>query len=184
MDMKELFGWLGRLATLDEQTPQQETTIHENLHRVFAPSDIELDGSVVRIVDAQQEAYSFGRVPGRLSVLAWPDTGSQPNHFEGQAIAAQLGAILTLATNRRIEVAASDMPITMEGTNKHLFLPTNLLLDRSLSGPIQVDIQASLDETLSLLYGLAEPDRDIIGAAIELHYTAALLFDVEPNAAY
>jgi hypothetical protein len=72
----------------------------------------------------------------------------------------------------------------MEGTSQHVFLPTNLLLDRSLGGPIDGDPKALLEGTIGVLYGLAELDREIIGAAIELHYAAALLFDVEPNAAY
>jgi hypothetical protein len=184
MRMKELFDWLGRLADIEEQTTSRPSAIHENLNRVFAPSPLDFDGTIVRIIDADQETYSFGRVPGRLSVLAWPDTSSQPGQLEGQAIAAQLGAILTLATNRRIEVAASDLPLTMQGTNQRVFLPTNSLLDRSLGGPIDVDARERLKETLGLLYGLADSDREVIGAAIELHYTAALLFDVEPNAAY
>lgn len=184
MRMKELFDWLRRLAAVEEQTSPQPPTVHENLHRVFAPSSLDFDGSIVRLVDAEQEAHSFGRLPGRLSVLAWPDAESQPNHPEGQAIAAQLGAILTLATNRRVEVAASDVPLTMEGTTQRVFLPMGPLIDRSLGGPINVDARAGLQETLCLLYGLAESDRDVIGAAIELHYAAAVLFDIEPNAAY
>jgi len=98
--MKELFDWLGRLADIEEQASSRPSAIHENLHRVFAPSPLDFDGSIVRIIDAHQDAYSFGRVPGRLSVLAWPDAGSQPGQLEGQAIAAQLGAILTFANVR------------------------------------------------------------------------------------
>lgn len=182
--MKELFDWLQRLAAVEQEAPQQTPEVHENFHRVFAPSPLDFDGSIVRVVDARQEVYSFGRVPGRLSVLAWPDVGSQPNQLDGQAIAAQLGAILTLATNRRVEVAASDVPLTMEGTSERVFLPTGSLVDRSLGGPINVDARAGLEETLGLLLGLSESDRDVVGAAIELHYAATLLFDVEPNAGY
>lgn len=182
--MKELFDWLARLAALDGHEPQQGPTIQEHLHRLFTPSRLDFDWSIVRIVDADQEAYSFGRVPGRLSVLVWPDTGAQTSVLSDQAIAAQIGAILTLSTNRRVEVAASDVPLTMQGTSQRVFLPTNLLLDRSLGGPIEGDPRALLEATIGVLYGLAESDREVIGAAIELHYAAALLFDVEPNAAY
>jgi hypothetical protein len=180
--MQELFDWLGRLETLE--TSPQTSTIHEHFHRVFAASALDFDGSVVRMVDTGQEALSFGRIPGRLSVLAWPDAGSGAQSLEDQAVAAQLGAVLTLATNRRVEVAASDLPLTMEGTTQRTFLPTNLLLDRSLAGPIEVDTRAELVATLSRFYGLATSDRVVLGAATELHYAAALLFDVEPNAAY
>lgn len=180
--MQELFDWLGRLETLE--TSPHTSAIHEHLHRVFAASALDFDGSVVRMIDARQEALSFGRIPGRLSVLAWPDAGPGAQSLEDQAVAAQLGAVLTLATNRRVEVAASDLPLTMEGTNQRTFLPTNLLLDRTLAGPIEVDTRAELVATLGRFYGLATYDRDVLGAATELHYAAALLFDVEPNAAY
>ena len=70
----------------------------------------------MRVVDAHQETHSFGRVPARLSVLAWIDTAPSGQSLDDQALAAQLGAIFTLATNRWIQVAASDVALTMEGT--------------------------------------------------------------------
>jgi hypothetical protein len=65
------------------------------------------------------------------------------------------------------------------------FLPTGLVLDRSLAGPLWPGSQADIDTVLKQLFGLGPDDRDAIGAAIELHYAATLLYDVEPpNAAY
>jgi hypothetical protein len=156
----------------------------EQFKRLSAPSAIEFNQSVVRVVDAGQEAHTFGRLPARLSVLAWIDTVPSGQNLDDQALAAQLGAILTLATNRRIQVAASDVTLTMEGTTQRTFLPTNSILDRSLSGPISVDVRNTFDATLRSLCGLATADGETIGAAIELHYAAAVLFDVDPNAAY
>ncbi len=99
-------------------------------------------------------------------------------------MAAQLGAIFTLATNRRVQVAASDFPLTPEGSTMRTFLPTDLVLDRSLAGPLGPSSTADIASLLGQLHGLGPDDRDAIGAAIELHYAATLLYDVEANAAY
>jgi hypothetical protein len=180
--VKELFDWLGRFEAAEASG--QPTSLTERLHRVCATDALDFDGSVVRLVDAQQEVYPFGTFPGRLSVLSWPSTASEPQFLEDQAIAAQLGAVLTLATNRRVEVAASDLALTMEGTTQRTFLSTAPLLDRSLLGSLPAEPQDGFDHVIHLLYGLQVADREVVGAAVELHYTATLLFDVEPNAAY
>jgi hypothetical protein len=180
--MRELFGWLATFEAAEASG--QKTGLSERLHRICAPSPLDFDGTIVRVIDAKQEIYPFGTLPGKLSVLAWPSAASSGQSLEDQAIAAQLGAVLTLATNRRVEVAASDVPLTMEKTTWRTFLPTSSLLDRSLLAPLPDDPRQEFDRALRLLYGLPGPDREAIGAAVELHYTATLLFDVEPNAAY
>lgn len=73
--MDELFGWLARLEALTESG---EVAITERMNRVLAPSTFDFDCSIVRVADGHQEAYSFGRLPGRLSVLCWPDASSPP----------------------------------------------------------------------------------------------------------
>jgi hypothetical protein len=178
--MQELFSWLGRLESLTQDAP---AGIAERMHRVLAPSVFDFEGAIVRVLDARQEANAFGGLPGRLSVLCWPDVPKEPS-LSDQAVAAQLGAVFTLATNRRIQVAASDMPLTPEGSTMRTFLPTALVLDRSLAGPLGPDPKGKIDSMLSQLYGLDDDDRDAIGAAIELHYAATLLYDIEANAAY
>ena len=72
----------------------------------------------------------------------------------------------------------------MEGTQQITFLPINPILDRCLAGPISVDVRTTFDDTLRSLCGLGPKDQDVLGASIELHYAAALLYDVDPNAAY
>lgn len=64
------------------------------------------------------------------------------------------------------------------------FLPTNLVLDRSLGGPLAPNPKVEIDLLLRQLYGLNPKDRHAIGAAVELHYAATLLYEVEANAAY
>ena len=178
--MEELFQWLTRLEALSQTVPP---VFVERMHRVFVPSPLDFDGTVIRVVDSGQEASSFGRLPGKLAVLCWPDSNTSPS-LGNQAVAAQLGAVFTFATNRRIEVAASDLAITPEGTEQRIFLPTNLVADRALAGPLGPDPENQITSVLESLYGLPSSDRESIGSAMELHYNAALLYDVDVNAAY
>ena len=179
--MRELFEWLDRLET---KIQSGQPNIEMQMKRASSPSTLDFDESLIELIDAQQEAASFGRVPSRLSVLVWPDEVGSGQSLQGQALAAQFGALLTLAANRRIEVAAGDLTLKMEGQNPTTFLPSMLVLDRSLSGPIGNDVRTAFEDLLSRLYGMSSRDQDVIGAAIELHYASAILFDLEPNAAY
>jgi len=182
--MNELFDWLDRLEALAVRAQTEPVAITEHLHRVFAPSRLDFDEFLVRVEDGRQEAYAFGALPGHLSVLAWPDEEPAGGTLGDQAIAAQIGGLLTLATNRRVQVAASDIVLTREGSTNRVFLPTNSVLDRGLSAPITVDPRSELKTLLEAVYGLAAEDRETISAAIELHYAATLLINVDPNAAY
>jgi hypothetical protein len=178
--VNELFAWLGRLEAL---SGADRPMFGERMQRLFAPTELNFDGTILRVVDAKQQVMPFGRLPGRLAVLCWPDT--EPNATLGdQAIAAQLGAVFTLATNRRVEVAASDVTLTPEGTEQRIFLPTQLVADRALAGPLDTNAPEQIDSALKSLYGLPAADREAIGAAVELHYNAALLYDLDINAAY
>lgn len=179
--MDELFAWLERLK---EMAQQPEAGFGQRLHRVVAPSSIDFDGRMIRVQDVDQEVWSFPNLPWRLAVLIRPDLGSRGGSFEDQAVAAQLGALLTLVTNRRVEVAAADVAVGVEGSERHTFMPSNFLQDRSLTGPVGGDVGALWESMLRKIYGLPELDRAVVAAAIELHYTSVLLVNVEPNAAY
>lgn len=178
--MDELFEWLRRL---DDITSQPGTEISEWMCRVVAPTALDFDESVLRVVDTHQEMNWLGRFPGKLAVLTRPDAPGRQMSLADQVLAAQLGAVLTLATNRRVQVAAADVPLTLEGTEQRIFLPT-AIIDSSLNGELPVDTRDALEQALRLLVGLADRDRAVLGAATELHYTAVLLADVDPNAAY
>ena len=138
----------------------------------------------MRIVNTGQTLYTFGQVPSHFGVLVWLDRIPEGQSLGDQALAAQIGAVLTLATNRRIQVAASDVTLTMEGSTERTFLPSAHVLDSSLAGPVPADVQSRFERLVGALYGLDPRDRGVIGAATELHYASTLLFDVDPNAAY
>ena len=101
--MQELFDWIARLRQLPGTEPP---ALKSQLKRLLAPSAIEFSQTVVGVINAHQESQTFGRLPARLSVLVWHDVEHGDQTLDDQAVAAQLGAILTLATNRRVQVAA------------------------------------------------------------------------------
>jgi hypothetical protein len=90
---------------------------------------------------------------------------------------------MTKATGRRIRVASAEINTHMEGSNQYLFLPA-APQDRELGGPVLNGAQEAIEHLMSQLIGLADSDRLTIGNAIELHYAAALLLNVDLNAAY
>jgi hypothetical protein len=175
--VQALFEWVDRFRALDASTRPLL-----KMNRVSAPSALSFEGSIVRVAETSQSVYSFGAWPARLSVLAWPDTVGPT--LADHAVVAQLGALLTLATNRKIQVAAGDTALDQEGSDQRFFLPVSQLPDRSLFGPIEGDVRESFEDVLTLLIGLPASDRKAIGAAVELHYAAVLLYELDLVAAY
>ena len=176
--MKDLANWLARLSALSAENPP----VHR-FHRVAAPSPVAYDTSIVRFHDAEQAVYSFGSIPTRLAVVNWMDDG-KGDAFRDHGVASELGALLSLALNRRIQVAASDVPLHMKGSDNRFFLPMAQLVDRSLTGPIDGDVKETLEQYLALVLGLDASDQAVLGAAMNLHYASVLLHDIDLNAAY
>lgn len=179
--MRELIEWLDRL---DELVAAGHGEFEEHLKRVSAPFHLDFDQSVVRFIDPDQTVWSFGALPTQLAVMAWFDKAGSGGFTEDQSIAAQLGALLTIATNRRVEVAATDFSTTMEGTTQRNFLRSSSILDRALIGPFGGNPRDAFELVLKKVRGLDASDLDAIGSAISLHYAAVLLFDTDADAAY
>jgi len=152
------------------------------MNRISAPLVLSFDGSVIRVTDSGQSTISFGSWPAQMSVLVWPDVGGPT--LADYAVSSQLGALLTLATNRKIHVASGDTALSREGTDSRFFLPVNQLPDRTLLGPIEGDVQHRFEGLLASLMGLRTVDRKTIGAATELHYAAVLVYELDLLAAY
>jgi len=116
-----------------------------------------------------------------MSILIWSDTEAG-DFSRDQAISTQLGALLTLATGRRIQVASSEVTVRAEGSSTLNFVPGNFD-DRELYGPVTADPRKSMESLLALISGLQSSAVAPISAAIELHYGATLLFDKDINTA-
>lgn len=181
--MRELREWLRRVATIDESQPPESIHLRSVLNRVASPSSLDFDQSVVRIQDTGTEAHLFGNLPARLSVLVWPDLADRVDLIGDINVATQLGAVMSMATDRRVRVASSETPLSMEGTQRYTFIPS-VVTDRELSGPLPADTKERIETLLGLMVGLSEEDAGPIGSALDLHYASILLHDVDLNAAY
>lgn len=176
--MAEVVDWLRRLDAL----VQPDSTTHFARYRVAGASPIDFDDSVIRVDDTKRRVETFGAVPVNLSILTFLDTGGQ-HPYRDQLLATQLGAVLTLATGRRVRVAAGEMTLGMEGSEKVTFLPSTIN-GRDLLGPIEVDPKSKTEQLLKQLAGLNSDEAEVIVAALDLHYAATQLYDVDLNTAY
>ena len=166
--MKELRNWLDRLHQLSE--PQTEPIrLRQSLHRVAAPFAFDFDDSFIRVADTGQGVAVFGALPIHMSVLVRPDFESQSADMEvDAAIAAQLGALMTYAANRRIRVAATEAAISYGGSETYSFLPAPMT-DRETLGIDPGDMQGRFETCVAQYGGLAGEDAAAIGQAIDLH---------------
>lgn len=176
--MKELRDWLGRVGAI-QPTPDEPATVQ--MRRVLAPSVLQFDESIIRCKGTGITHFPVGSDPAQLSVLVWPDEGT--DLFRDHVVASEFGALLTLLSNRRVEVAASDVMVTEQGSQR-FFLPTAQLPDRSLCGPVEIDLKAESEQYLGRILSLSADNQDAIGSATNLHYASVLLHAVDVNAAY
>ncbi len=180
--MRALATWINELR--NEQDPSQFRTVDR---RVIVPGfePLDVDMCFVRVAGVGPIGDRPGSTPESQSVMRWMDTAAGQDMQRQHVVAAGLGALLTLISDRRIEVAAHEAPITMEGNRERItFISYGQVADRRMYGPIEVDVCSSLTEWLGDLASLEEDDLDVIGAAIDLHYGATLLFEKDLSAAY
>ncbi len=178
--MQELLEWLDRMRALAEA---RDSSIGERFRKIATATTLDFDDRIARVVATGAQVYPFGGFPSSLSVLAWPEPADRPESFSDTQLAAQLGAMLVLATDRLVRVSAAEALLGIQGTSKRLALPTGVS-DRSLYGPLPDDTADRFERHLASLLGCDAPDAKPIGDAIELHYTATLLIELDPNAAY
>ncbi len=153
------------------------------MHRISAPSPLDFDDSVVRLVATGDNVAMFGQYPQAQSVLLWPDSRLNGDSGRERSVATQLGAIITMALGRRCQVGSNEIAISVDGSTMKNFIPAQVN-DRELVGPVPADSQALLERTLAKILGLDSGDRATLGAAIELHYASVILYDSDLSAAY
>jgi len=179
--MHALVDWIKRLKGAGP-----DGRFHRNLRRVIVPgiSPLGLDNCLIRIAPIGRINERPGATPEAVSVIEWIDTESQPKPIDMQReMASSLGALLTLITERRIEVA-EELPLARAGSSGTAFLAYGLAVDRRLYGPIDVDLCVGMKTWLANLASLQGDDVDAIGAAIDLHYGATLLLEKDLSSAY
>ncbi|MFE6255137.1 hypothetical protein [Agromyces sp. NPDC057865] len=179
--MPEILDWLARLATLDVAEPGSIKTHGANF-RLIATAPLDFDDSFVRVISAEKMVESFGSLPMPMSVLSFMDTG-ESDAFGDQTLASQLGAVLTFATRRRVRVASAEVPLQMEGSSIMTFLPSTIV-DREMLGPPEVDPKSAFERLLMDLAGLPDEHSGAIVSAIESHYAATQLYDIDLHTAH
>ncbi|MFG6475815.1 hypothetical protein ACFXP7_05450 [Microbacterium sp. P06] len=177
--MAELLDWLDRLEKLGDEDAQSSHSVH---FRLAASAPVDIDNFVFRAEDAHRQTESLGSVPRSLSILTFLDAGPQ-NPYRDQAVAAQLGAVFTLALGRRVQVAAGEMTTRMDGSENVTFIPSSVS-GRDLLGPPHGNVRRKIENLLRKIAGLSRADADAVVAACELHYAATQLYDIDLNTAY
>ncbi|MFJ2370241.1 hypothetical protein [Microbacterium sp. NPDC087665] len=178
--MTHIQEWFRRLNALDESA---DDATQGAAFRVLATSALDIDGSIIRVEPTGRVAESFGSMPAQMSVLHLLDEGGPANVRRSQALATQLGAVITLALGRRVRVAADEIVARMDGADHVNFIPSGLN-GRELNGPIEGNQKRLVETMLTRIAGLSDDDATPILAASELHYAATQLFDVDLHTAF
>lgn len=181
--MDELYSWADGLRSLKASDTEEAPHFTVHMHRISVPSPLDFDGSVVRVVSTGGGIGIFGQYPQSESVLVWPDSRLSSDTGYARAVATQLGAIMTMALDRRCQIGSNEVAMSMDGSEIQNFIPAQVS-DRELVGPVPTESQALLEKTLTRVLGLKDEDRATLGAALELHYAAVILYDSDLNAAY
>ncbi|MGC5332258.1 hypothetical protein [Micromonospora sp. DT62] len=177
--MATLSAWVRDLkaATFEEPPPVADLT-----RRVLVPGFWALDCEGLIELQALGRVIRLGMPPEAASAIRWMERkrdGATLDDFE-----MALGAGLTLASDRRIEVL-SEQSFRVDGQDDLHFLPLPALSDKRLVSPTSVDtVIPAFREILSQLGGLSAEAEGVLNSAISLHYGAVLLFDRDLAAAY
>lgn len=158
-------------------------SVSERFRKIATPTSLDFDNRIARVVATGDAVHPFGGYPSSLSILVWPEPAGRAESLTDSQLAAQLGAVLVLATGRLVRVSAAETLMAIDGTSKRLALRTDVS-DRSLYGPLPDDTAERFERHLASLLGCDALDAKPLGDAIELHYTATLLMELDPNAAY
>src|SRR5680860_347292 len=118
--MEEFFEWIERLDALDKPSDERlPPAISVRYQRVAAPTPLDFENSVVRVLGTERQVDLFGDLPGYLSVLCWADTSpsGSSDMLRDQQIATGLGGLFTLALDRRVRVASTEVTVGMESSD-------------------------------------------------------------------
>ncbi|MFE8912758.1 hypothetical protein [Streptomyces globisporus] len=176
--MQNLSRWLNRL---DSAIAKKEFKFGETFRQVLIPGPNRVESEGLLRIEPASQIYIPGSTYQHLHVVGWLDAGGNP--FE---LTDDIGAALTLVTDRRIEVVPAQ-PLTMEGEQgRKVFLSMSDLPDRRLMGPLDdgLDLDGNFRALLGGLRSLESREADVLNAAIRLHYGACLLFATDIAAAY
>ncbi|MFG1745782.1 hypothetical protein ACGFJ4_16580 [Micromonospora chalcea] len=135
------------------------------------------------------EPLSVLHVPGEdasaVSLLRYITAGTESRTFDLHGQAAMLGALLTLVTDRRCQVAP-EVFAKVDGQEDHFAIPVTGQVDSTLGAPMPAweQIDPRFREVVARLTSLSNDDMAAVSAAIHMHYCAALLLTRDLAGAY
>jgi hypothetical protein len=182
--MAALTDWLKALGRASSEEPVSLTVSH---HRVLHPAGEPLNGSGFVRHQTLSPVQRPGSPPEQMALMSFFVPAGLEHGFAQSDLARALGAVITFAVNRRVDVLTETSMRMADQPDRLTFMPLSGLPDRSLVGPLDID-QRGLDEVLreylTLIAGMEDADAEIICAALDMHYGACLLLDRDVASAY
>ena len=180
--MSELVDWVGRIQQLDKKS----ASIYPRMQRLLAPGWQPLDFEGFVRSKGQGHVASGITTPYSMSILVWAEPSDRANTISPQ-ISAEFGSLLSLISDRKITVLP-ELDSKHEGKERYLFLPINQLIDARLVSPPKDEFVQTIDEQiksyLSKLCSLNQKHLNTISEAMNLHYGAVQLYELDLSAAY
>lgn len=179
--MEAIAKWLERLSSA------QAANLRDYLLPVLTPGFHGLD-----IYDCLIAAEPKGPIPARpgdtspvsMAILHYVDVAQENiNISQSEELAGELAAILSLATDRKINVPNA-LAFQVEGAKKITFLAYSSAADHRLNGPLPVNPKDTINDLFSKIAGLPPEVQPVLGAAAQLHHSAFELFENDLRAAY
>lgn len=182
--MSEIVDWVQRLKELERKS---SANVAANFRRILIPGwePIELDGFLR--TEAQGNVPVFGGTPTSFSVLEWLDNASGESVQMLSELPSQIGALLTLVSDRKV-IVLDELSAKHENTNILTFMPMRQHADARLVSPLVLKegetINQLFTDELSKLCSLPSKQQTALVEAINLHYGAVLLYELDLAAAY
>ncbi|WP_143317036.1 hypothetical protein [Cellulosimicrobium sp. KWT-B] len=130
------------------------------------------------------QVYEIGEAPASASFLRFVQPEAATDVFDHDRNAL-FGSLLTLASNRRCQVAP-EVVAGVEGTGTALFLPMTHQMDPELAAPMPPwsRMRNSIADYAARLSTMEPADAAAITAAMRMHYNSALLYTRDITGAY
>ena len=179
--MDQLVAWIERLQKA------QVSDLAEYLFRSLVPGSqsLEIQGCMIAADPIGEIAPRPGDCsPASASLFRFLDVNEPNRSIEvHQQLVSEIAAILTLASERRVEIA-HEIAMRVENQPQLTFIGYGGMIDRRLIGPIDNQLTDAFLEWLSKIVALPEPHRSVIGTACTLHHGAVLLYEKDVRSAY
>lgn len=179
--MKRIADWLVRLR---DALPQN---LREDIIRGVVPGNdlFEMREHLIALQPLGPVSSRFGDIsPVSGILLRYLDTAETSNNLiNRQGVATELGALISLASGRKFEVAM-EYPVKIEDSPLTFFFGYAGAIDRKLHGPLPSDLPTRFESLIRRVASLSVDDLTTLGAAANLHYGSILLYERDIRSAY